>query len=61
MSEEKHLPPEEETPFGRFRKLAKEVFNLPPEEVKRRQVEWESGRKGRRKKNGPEENDPQDS
>lgn len=55
------LPPEgEETPFGRFRQLAREVFNTPLDEVKRRQEEWEAGRekRKRRKKNGTNEVTP---
>jgi hypothetical protein len=48
MSREDNLP-EERTPYERFRDLAKQVLNLPPEELQRRQAEWKTQRKKRKK------------
>jgi hypothetical protein len=53
VSNEDNLPVDERPPFERFRDLAKRVFNVPPEDLKRRQEEWTANRKKGRKKNGP--------
>lgn len=53
MSSDDGLPPDERTPYERFRDLAKQVFDVPPEELQRRQAEWKAERRRKTKKAGP--------
>lgn len=59
MSSDDGLPADKRTPYERFRDLAKRVPEVPPEELKRRQAEYEGQHDvSGAKKRGPQKNKP---
>lgn len=53
MEREIDPKPEEKSPYERFRELAGEVLGVPPEEVRKRQIEWQAKKTTRKGRSHP--------